>query len=148
MSLTQQIKQVDSSKIWKMGVLAIVLSVVANLVAFFILSAILDLPSPADFPPLSAGAIGFLTAVFTFIGVIVFALLVQFTAKPIRNFWIVATVAFVISIIPNISAALNPAAAPFPFPVLSSLGFGVLIIFHIIAYLILTIILTTKTLTD
>ncbi|MBE2220220.1 MAG: hypothetical protein IAF02_01690 [Anaerolineae bacterium] len=148
MSLTQATKQVDKSKIWKVGLLAIGVSIVANLIAFFILSAILDLPSPADFPPLSAGAIGFMTAVFTFIGVVVFALIARFTRKPIRNFWIVATVAFVLSILPNISAALNPESAPFPFPVSSSLGFGVLIVFHVIAYLVLTLIMTTKTLAD
>lgn len=145
MSLTAPTKQVDESKIWKTGLIAIVASVVANLVAFFILDVILDLPSPVDFPPLSAGAIGFLTAVFTFIGVVVFALLVRFTSKPIRNFWIVATVAFVISIIPNITSAMNPEGAPFPFPVSSSLGFWVLIVFHVIAYLVLTIIMTTRT---
>jgi cytochrome b561 len=148
MSLTQPVKQVDKSKIWKTGLLAIVASVVANLIAFFILGAILDLPTPTEFPPLSAGAIGFLTAVFTFIGVVVFALLVRFTGKPIRNFWIVATIAFVLSIIPNITSAMNPAAAPFPFPVSSSLGFWVLIVFHVIAYLVLTFMMTTRTLAD
>jgi hypothetical protein len=148
MSLTQPTKQVDKSKIWKMGLLAIAASVVANLVVFFLLSAILDLPSPADFPPLSAGAIGFLTAVFTFIGVVAFAIVARVAKNPIRTYWIIATVAFVLSIIPNIMAALNPAAAPFPFPVASALGFGVLIIFHVVAYLITVIIMTTRTVAD
>lgn len=148
MSLTQSTKQIDKSKIWKVGLLAVAASVAANLIVFFILNVLLDLPSPADFPPLSVGAIGFLTAVFTFIGVVVFALIVRFTRKPIRNFWIVATVAFVLSIIPNISAVLNPESAPFPFPVSSSLGFGVLIVFHVIAYLVLTLIMTTQTLAE
>jgi hypothetical protein len=148
MSLTQPIKQVDKSKIWKMGFVAIAASVVANLVIFFLLRAILDLPSPADFPPLSAGAIGFLTAVFTFVGVLAFAIVARVAKNPIRMYWIIATVAFVLSIIPNIMAAFNPASAPFPFPVASALGFGVLIVFHVVAYLITVWVMTTKTLAD
>lgn len=148
MSGEQTVKQVDKSKIWKMGLLAVAASVVANIVVFFVLSALLDLPSPADFPPLSAGAIGFLTAVFTFVGVVAFAIVARVAKNPVRVYWIIATVAFVISIIPNVMAALNPESAPFPFPVSSGLGFGVLIIFHVIAYLITVWVMTTKTLAD
>lgn len=148
MTMTATTKQVDKSTIWKTGLIAVVAAVLANVVAYFILNAILDLPSPAEFPPLSVGAIGFLTAVFTFIGVIAFALIARFTSAPIRNFRIVATIAFVLSIIPNILYALNPESAPFPFPVSSSLGFWVLIVFHVIAYLVLTFTMTTRTLVD
>ncbi len=148
MSLTQSTKQIDKSKIWQTGFIAVAASVVANLVAYFLLNTILDLPSPSDFPPLSPVAIGFITALFTFFGVAVFALLTRNTANPVRVFWIVATVAFIISIIPNIISALNPAAAPFPFPVSSALGFWVLIVFHVIAYLITTFVMTTRTLAD
>lgn len=148
MSLTQPTKQVDKSKIGKVGLLAIGASIVANLITFFSLSALLDLPAPADFPPLSAGAIGFMTAVFTFLGLIAFWVVVKVSSKPIRTFWIVSTVAFVVSIIPNITSALNPAGAPFPFPVSSSLGFWVLIVFHVVAYFVFTWIMTTKTIAD
>ena len=61
-----------------MGLVAIVASVIANLVAFFILNAILDLPSAADFPSLSPLPIALLTTVFTFIGVVVFASVLTF----------------------------------------------------------------------
>ena len=142
------LKQVDKSKIWRAGLLAIALSVVANLVTFFMLGTLLAFPSPSEFPPLSAGAIGFMTAVFTFLAVIVFAIVVRLAKNPIRVYWIVATVAFIVSILPNIGAALNPESAPFPFPVSSAMGYWVLILFHIIAYLITTIILTKRTLAD
>ncbi len=148
MSSTQPTKQVDKSKIWKMGLLAIVASVVANLIAFFLLSAILELPSPADFPPLSAGAIGFLTAVFTCLAVVAFAIIARISKRPIRTYWIVATVIFVLSIIPNLITAMNPTTAPFPFPVLTAQAFLVLIVFHVIAYLITVWVMTTKTLAD
>ena len=138
-------RQFDKSRIWKTGLATVALSVVANLVAYFILNAILALPSPAEFPPLSVGAIGLLTAVFTFLGVAAFALIARRAERPIRTFRIVATAAFVISIIPNIISAMNPEAVPFPFPVTSALGFWVLIVFHVIAYLITTWLLTTRT---
>lgn len=145
MSHANSVSSVDRSKIWRTGALAVAASVVANLLTFFILSALLDLPAAADFPPLSVGAIGFLTAVFTLAGVGVFALVARRSQRPVRTFWIVATVAFVVSIIPNITAAANPDAAPFPFEVMTSQAFLVLIVFHVIAYLITTWLLTTRT---
>ncbi|MBK8986905.1 MAG: hypothetical protein IPM39_12655 [Chloroflexi bacterium] len=138
-------EQIDKSKIWPTGLAAIGLSLVANLLAYFILNAVLDLPSPAEFPPLSAAAIGIMTVLFTFLAVVAFVVVVRMAKRPLRTYRIVATVVFVLSIIPNIISAVNPAAAPFPFPAASASGFLVLIIFHVIAYLIMVWLLTTKT---
>lgn len=138
-------EQIDKSKIWSTGLAAIGLSLVANLVAYFLLNAVLDLPSPAEFPPLSPAAIGIITVLFTFLAVVAFVVVVRVAKRPLRTYRIVATVAFILSIIPNIISAINPAAAPFPFPVVSASGFLVLIVFHVIAYLIMVWSLTTKT---
>lgn len=138
-------EQIDKSKIWPMGLAAIGLSLVANLLAYFILNAVLDLPSPAEFPPLSAAAIGIMTVLFSFLAVVAFVVVVRVAKRPLRTYRIVATVAFVLSIIPNVISAVNPAAAPFPFPVASATGFLVLIVFHVIAYLVIVWLLTTKT---
>lgn len=137
-------EQIDKSKIWPTGLAAIGLSLVANLLAYFILNAVLDLPSPAEFPPLSPAAIGIMTALFTFLAVVAFVVVVRVAKRPLRTYRIAATVVFFLSIIPNIISAVNPAAAPFPFPVASASGFLVLIIFHVIAYLIMVWLLTTK----
>ena len=147
-TVMRQNQIIAKERIWRSGLVAVALSVVVNGVAYFILNAILGLPSPADFPPLSVGAIGVLTAVFTLLGVAAFALVTRLSRRPIRTYRIVATVAFVLSIVPNILSALNPEAAPFPFPISSSLGFWVLIIFHVIAYLMTVWVMTTRTLTD
>lgn len=136
--------EVDKSKIWKVGLAAVALSVVANLVAYFILRAILELPSVTDFPPFSPGAIGFLTAVYTFIAVIVFAIVARVAKRPIRTYRIIATIAFVLSILPNMGGAMNPAA--FPFPGATATAFFSLIVFHVIAFVIVVWFLTTKTL--
>ncbi len=134
-------KQVDNGRVWKAGLLAIGAAVVANLVTFLILSALLELP--ADFPPLSVGAIAFLTALFTFVAVVVFAVVARVARRPIRTYRIIATVTFVISIIPNLLAAMNPAS--FPFPGGTSTAFLVLIVFHVVAFLVTVSILTTRT---
>jgi predicted membrane channel-forming protein YqfA (hemolysin III family) len=92
--------------------------------------------------------IAFLTTVFTAIGVVAFAIIARRAANPLRTFWIVATVAFVLSIIPNLLSILDPTALPLPFPNPTSIGFAVLIVFHVIAYVIVVWVMTTKTLVD
>ena len=131
----------NTSSIWQRGALAIVASVVVNVVVRAILSTLFDLPS--EFPPLQVGAIVTLTAVFTLIAVVVFALVVRFTQRPIRTYHVIAGAAFVVSIIPNIVSALNPGAIPFPFPGASASAFLALIVFHVVAYLITVWVLTT-----
>lgn len=141
LSQVTEAKVLDNGRIWKAGLLAIGASVVANLATFFVLSALLDLPT--DFPPLSAGAIAFMTVLFTFIAVVVFAIVARVSKRPIRTYWIIATVAFVISIIPNLLAAMNPAI--FPFPGGTTQAFLALIVFHVVAFLVTVGILTTRT---
>lgn len=145
MTSTQPAKQVDTSKIWRTGALAVVGSVVANLVAYFIVRALFDLPAPADFPPLSPAAVGGLTALFTLVGVVVFAVVARRADNPMRAYWIIATIAVVLISIPNVISAMNPNAVPFPFAEPSASGFLILIVFHIIAYLITAWTLTTRT---
>lgn len=132
--------QREISNIWQRGLIAVVASVAANVVARFILFALFDLPG--DFPPLQIGAIAFLTAVFTLLAVIAFALVVRFSRRPIRTYHIVAAIAFLVSIIPNIISALNPDAIPFPFPGASAGAFLALIVFHVIAYVVTVAVLT------
>lgn len=145
MTMMQESNQteIDTSRIWKVGLLAVVAAIVANVLVRIILAALLDLP--ADFPPLQAGAIVALTAVFTTVGVVVFAVVARRAKRPIRTFHIIAAAAFVVSIIPNLISAANPAALPFPFPGATAQAFLILIIFHVVAYLVTVGILTTAT---
>ncbi len=133
-------KQIDRRRIWRRGLLAVVASVIANLATLGLLSVFVDLP--ADFPPLRAGAVAFMTALFTFLAVVVFAVIARVAARPRRTYRLVAGIAFVLSIIPNIMTAVNPSAIPFPFPGATSGAFLVLIIFHLVAYLLTVRILT------
>jgi hypothetical protein len=113
----------------RVGLAAIVAAVVANLVALGVLRAVLDLS--ADFLPLQFGPIAFFTAVGVALGVVVFAIISRVARQPVRTFWIVAMVALLVSLVPNVLLMLNPAAALVPGG--STLAYGVLSVFHIIA---------------
>jgi hypothetical protein len=60
----------------------------------------------------------------------------------VRTYWIVATIAFILSIVPNLLSAANPDAIPFPFPGASPTAFLILIAFHVVAYLTSVLVLT------
>ena len=120
---------VNRSKLPMAGLASVAAAVAANLLAFFLIRALVDLP--ADFMPLSVGAITFFTILGTGLGALVFAWLAGRSAAPFRVYRNVAVVAFVVSIIPNVLAALNPAM--FPFPGGTAAAFLVLILFHGVA---------------
>ena len=129
---------IDRRKLLVASLASIAAAVAANLVAFFIARAMFDLP--ADFPPLSVGAITFFTVLGTGLGALVFALLVRRSAAPVRTYWIIAIVALVLSILPNFLAAANPAL--FPFPGGTATAFLVLTLFHVIAAVVSVVVLT------
>jgi uncharacterized membrane protein YozB (DUF420 family) len=114
------------------GLVAIVAAVVANLVALVIVRAVTDLPS--NFPPLQFGPIAIFTAIGVALGVIVFAIISRAARQPARTFRIVALIALLVSLVPNILLMINPTAAPVPGG--STPAFGMLMIFHVIAALV------------
>lgn len=122
-------EMISRNKLLTAGLGSVAAAVVANVVAFFIVRAVVDLP--ADFPPLSVGAIAFFTLVGTGLGALVFAWLARRSATPFRTYRRLAVAAFVVSILPNLLAAVNPAF--FPFPGGTTTVFLTLILFHIIA---------------
>jgi len=129
MRLNTLTRNISLSAILRAGVAAIVAAVVANLIALVVLRAVLDLPT--DFPPLQFGPIAIFTAIGVALGVVVFAIISRVARQPVRTFWIVAMVALLVSLVPNVLLMLNPAAAPVPGG--STLAYGVLSVFHIIA---------------
>lgn len=112
-------------------------AVAANLIAFFIVRAFVDLPP--DFPPLTVGAIAFFTILGTGLGALVFAWLARRSATPVRTYVRIAVVALVLSVIPNFLAAANPAM--FPFPGGDATAFLVLTLFHVIAAVVSVVVL-------
>jgi thiol:disulfide interchange protein len=115
----------------------VVVAVVANLVVRAILGLFMDF-DPA-FLPLTFGPIAIFTALGVGLGALVFALIARRSARPNRTWTIVAVVALIVSILPNLASMANPSALPFPGGTAAS--FGALIVFHIVAGLVAILLL-------
>lgn len=132
---------VDGSRIWLAGLVAVVGSVIANLVLRFLLNLTVGLDS--NFLPFQLPPIVTFTVIPTVLAVALFALLVRFTRQPARIFTLVALVAAVVSLLPNLLLAINPAAAPAPGG--QSSYFLILMLFHLPPALICIWALTSLT---
>jgi hypothetical protein len=128
--------------ILRKGAIALVASVVANVVVALVLVPLLGI-SP-EFPPFQPGAVAFITALGAIGATQVYWLISRVSSRPDRTFRIVAGVVFVLSIIPNILAALDPAAAPFPFPGVTAVAMLALIVLHVVAAVIIVWALTRE----
>jgi hypothetical protein len=137
---TTQSPEIDFGRFWIAALASVGAAVVANLALRALLGATGMLA--ADFPPFGIAPIALLTAIFTSLGALVFYFIARRSATPVRTYWIVATIAFILSIVPNLLSAANPDAIPFPFPGASPTAFLILIAFHVVAYLTSVLVLT------
>jgi hypothetical protein len=110
------------------GVLAIVVAALANIIARFILGALVAIP--ADFPPMQIPAIAFFTVLYGVGATVVYWLINRLARNPQRIWSIVVLISFVLTALPNVAFAANPAAAPFPGP---SQMFLLLLVYHLVA---------------
>ena len=131
-------ERIDRNKIPRAAALAVGYSIAANLIARQLLSLIIEFPP--GFLPLTPGAIAVFTLVGTAMGGVVFWLLARALPNPLRPFQVIAWAALVLSILPNLALLANPQMAPMPGG--SALGYGVLIVFHVIAGVITIFVLT------
>ncbi len=138
MRLNTLARNITLGTILRAGLAAIVAAVMANLIALVLLRTVLDLPT--DFPPLQFGPIALFTAIGVALGVAVFAIISRMARQPVRTFWIVALVALLVSLVPNVLLMLNPAAAPVPGG--STLAYAALSVFHVIAAFVSVVVLT------
>lgn len=127
-----------SRSIWMAGLLAVVGSVVANWITLAVILAVTDLTT--DFVSLNYAPVGIFTTVGIVATTVVYYFVTHRAGKSIRTYWIIAMAAMVVSSIPNVILAVNPSAAPFP--AATGTGFAVLIVFHVVAALVSTVILT------
>jgi hypothetical protein len=137
-TMADRTERVASGRLLKVGALAIVASVVANLLIRIIFVNVLGIGQ--EFPPLSWGP----PIVFTIMGVLgailVFAIIARFAKRPIRLFRIIALIVLVLSLLPDLGL-LNSNAMPG-----TSLGsVGALMLMHLAAGAITIWLLTTRT---
>lgn len=121
------------SRVLMAGGVAIVGSVIANLIVYWIGGMIVQ-PNP-DFQPLASpmGTIIF-TIFFLVIATVVYAVINAFTRNPVRVWGIVAWVALILSLIPDFMLLINPSAMPMGTPTLGAVL--VLIVMHFVAFAI------------
>ena len=134
--LATRSESISMGQIVRSGLVAIVGSIVANLIVLAIVRPLGVVPS--DFLPLQIGPI----VIFTFVGVAAAVIVFARVAKqPLHTYRRIALIAMLVSLIPNVAFALNPGAAG-PAPGVTPLGFLSLMIFHVVAWAI-----TVRTLT-
>ncbi len=114
------------------GLLAIGVAVGANVVTRFILGALATIP--ADFPPMQLAAIAFFTALYGAGATVVYWLINRFAANPPRVWLIAVIIGFVLTALPNLALAANPAAAPFPGG--TTQLFSLLLVYHVVALIV------------
>lgn len=131
---------VNRSRILRAGAIAVLGSVAANIVLLFVLRALLGVPD--TFMPFNLAPVAGFTAFYTVVAVILFWLLARFTRRPVRSFVILAVIGFVLTAIPNLALAANPASAPFPG---RSSDFLTLLLFHLASFAIVLWALVTQT---
>ncbi|MDQ2997428.1 MAG: DUF6069 family protein [Chloroflexota bacterium] len=137
-TLTDRTERIDNGRLLRVGALAIVASVIANLIIRIITVDLLGIGK--EFLPLGWGP----PIIFTIMGVLgavaVFAIVARFSKRPIRLFRIIGLVVLVLSLLPDIGL-LNANAMPG-----TSLGSVIaLMLMHVAAGAITIWLLTTRT---
>ncbi|MDG5775586.1 DUF6069 family protein [Haloarculaceae archaeon H-GB2-1] len=116
------------------GVVALVLAVVANLVVTAVGRTAAIAP---EFPPLSYRPVALFTALGVVGAVVVYALLRRVTARPDRNFAVVAAVVLVVSLVPDVTFAPTLPGA-------TTAGIGALMLMHVLTAVICVAVLTDR----
>lgn len=121
------------SRVLLAGGVAIVGSIVANLIVYWI-GGMIAQPNP-DFQPLASPIPTIIfTTMFLIVATAVYAVINAFTRDPVRVWTIVAWIALIVSLIPDLLLLINPSAMPMGIPTLGAVL--VLIVMHIVAFAI------------
>jgi uncharacterized membrane protein YeaQ/YmgE (transglycosylase-associated protein family) len=122
----QQTQKLKPGKLLGLGLLAIAVAVIGNIIVLWITEALFTIP--ASFMPMAIPPITIFTVIGVVGAIIVFALLARFTQQPVRRFWIISVVVLLLSFIPNI-ATLTVS----PMPGATVPGVVSLMIMHVVA---------------
>jgi Family of unknown function (DUF6069) len=127
--------------LWRAGGIALVLAVLIN--ELLRIGSVAALGIDPGFLPLTAiGPVIMFTAVGVIGATVVYWLLTRFTKSPDRIFTTIAWVGLVLSFIPNILTGLSPQSAPFPG--VTWVAIGVLMVMHIPPALLSIYMLTRR----
>ncbi len=98
--------QIDTGRIWWAGLLAIVSSVVVNLIIRAIAIPLFNI-SPGFLPLARPGMVVFLTTVLVGAGVVVYYIVARRSSQPIRTFRTIVIVVLLISYLPDLRLLLS-----------------------------------------
>lgn len=110
---------------------AIIAAVVANELVRLLASLVFDF-SP-EFKPVGFGAPGIFTAIDLVLATLVALVVARFAKNPVRTYWIVATIALVLSYYPNLNMAITGEA---PFPGATPAAQWTLAVMHLVAFFV------------
>jgi hypothetical protein len=126
-------RKLSFSRVLLAGLIAIAGSIVVNLLIRWL--GMLVLPVDASFMPLATWQPTVIfTTMFLVLATVVFLIINAFAANPTRVFTIVATVALVLSLIPDAMFLINPSAMPMGTPTFGAVV--ILVLQHIGAYFV------------
>jgi hypothetical protein len=134
------VERVRFSRLWWVGPLAIVASILGNLAVRALALALFDI-SPAFLPLSTPQPTIFFTAAGVLGAILVFAAVGRFSRQPARTYSVIATVALVLSLIPNVLLLVNPEGAMFGG--IDAISVGVLMAQHVVAAAITVWLLLT-----
>ena len=129
MSQSIEQKEVDTSRLWSGGFVAIILAVIGNLIVGFLAGALLSIPP--EFAPLSPARYVAFTVIGMVTAVIVYAILAYKAKHPIRTFQRIAWVVLVVSMLPDIAMLMSDAM-----PGTTTAGVVTLMVMHLVAGLV------------
>jgi hypothetical protein len=112
--------------------LAMGLSAGANLALYAVAGAVA--PEVSAWPGASMGQIIGATIVYLLIGTVALALVARFSSRPVRSYWIVATIGLLLSLVMPISAGLGYGAPGAPAAELATVI--TLSLMHVVTYAI------------
>lgn len=121
------------SRVLAAGGIAIVGSVIANLVVYFVGRMLVN--PPADFQPLASPMPTIIfTTLFLVVATAIFAMINAWSSNRARVFTIVAVIALIVGFIPDIMLIVSPESSPMGTPTLGAVL--VLIVMHFVAFAI------------
>jgi hypothetical protein len=129
---TQPAERLSLRKFLWVAPLTLVAAIIANEVLYAIVAALI--PSVGQWPMAGPIQILFSTLASLIVGSIAFALVVRFSSRPVRTYWIVATLALILSFAGPISvgAGFAPPGQPIP----DTPTVITLMVMHVVAYVI------------
>jgi hypothetical protein len=141
LSPTQPTERLSLRKFLWVAPLTLVVATIANEVLYAIAAALI--PSIGQWPMAGPFQIVVSTFAYLILGSIVFALVVRFSSRPVRTYWIAGTIALILSLALPISVGVGFVPPGLPVPDAATVV--MLVSMHVVAFLITVSMFTQLT---